>query len=169
MACMYRELCNLHARRTACYACIQCALRITRTSRIHHSRSTARITCTARRQLTDIGCACIPRSAYAQVEIFPHLQDPIYAQDPTHHSSHTALPDEHCSGRKHLHLSNAAHSYRYCTQHTQCMHHMRTVGLETQPRRYYRPLRFTQQEINQCELRNEAINRSLDRSIARFD
>lgn len=113
---MYRDLCNLHVRRTACYACIQCALRITRTSRIHHFRSTARMACTARRQLTDMGCACIARSAYAQVEIFPHLQDPIYTQDPTQHSSHTALPDEHCSGRKHLHLSNAAHSCRYCTQ-----------------------------------------------------
>ena len=103
---MYRELCNLHVLRTACYACIQCALRITRTSRIHHSRSTARMACTARRQLTDIGCACIARTAcraYAQVEIFPHLQDPIYTQHPTQHSSHTALPDEHCSGRKHLH------------------------------------------------------------------
>ena len=48
-ACMYRELCNLHMRRTACYACIQCTLRITCTYCIHLSRSPARMACTARK------------------------------------------------------------------------------------------------------------------------
>ena len=135
VAYMYRDLCNVYVQRTACYARIQCTPRITRTSCIHLFASTARMACTA-------------RSALAQVEIFPHLRDPIYTQDPTHHSSHTALPDEHCSGRQTPPIAERSPSHRHCTQHTQCTRQMRSVGLAAQPRRHHRPLRFTQQKIN---------------------
>ena len=107
---MYRELCNLHVRRTACYACIQCALRIY----THVPHSSFQVDCTHGMHCTQAanghGWACIARttcSAYAQVEIFPHLQDPFrstpkirHSIPATQHSSHTALPDEHCSGTK---------------------------------------------------------------------
>ncbi len=121
-------------------------------------------------KLMDIRFACIARNArttYAQVEIFPHLQDPIYTQDPTHHSSHTSLPDEHCSARKTPPFVERGPFTQ--TLHAALAMHAPDANSGTRgaAKATYRPLRLRQQRINQFEPRNESINRSLDRSIER--
>ncbi|PBC35943.1 hypothetical protein CJ178_31435 [Rhodococcus sp. ACPA4] len=113
----------------------------------------------------DIRSARIARNArttYAQVEIFPHLQDPIYTQDPTHQSSNTALPDVHCSGTKTppfverspfiltLHAADAMHA-------PDVKSGTRGAAKATSP-----ASSIYTAKINQLELRNEAINRSLE-------
>lgn len=156
--------------------CMLCMHSVRATHYTHVPHSSFQVDCTHGMHCTQAanGHRVRVHCTHCMQRICPGRDISTSTRSDLHPTSDTAFLPHRTSGRalqraKAPPLSNAAHSYRYCTQHTQCMHQMRTVGLAAQPRRHYRPLRFTQQEINQCELRNEAINSSLDQSIARFD